>query len=75
MKFAVFNLGQGERLKCNICGTMVKGVKKQTKIYLREATRADPPAIGEVVCKECLEKKKVELEGSGIEIFVVNEDE
>ena len=74
MKFATFRLEKGERLNCNNCGTPVKG-GKDVVVYFQEATRSDPPSIGKVLCKECMDKIKKEHVGTDIKIIIVGEDE
>lgn len=73
MKFAVFRLEGGERLKCNECGTLVKG-GKDAKVYLQEATRSDSPSIGKVLCNKCMWIQKDRAEGTDIKIIIVGEE-
>jgi hypothetical protein len=73
MKFAVFRLEGGERLKCNECNEIVKG-GKGVKVYFREAARSDPPAVDKVMCPTCMQKMKDRLKDTDINVIIVNED-
>ena len=74
MKFAMFRLGRGERLDCDDCGNPTKG-GKGAFVYFMEATRSDPPSIGKVLCKECMDRTKKECEGTDVEVIIVGEEE
>lgn len=58
MRFAVFRLEKGERLKCNECNALVKG-GKNVIVYFQEATRSDPPSIGKVLCPNVCRFKRI----------------
>lgn len=70
MKFAEFTLRKGERLICDDCNTIIKGILGKTMVYLQEATRSDPPAVGKVLCVNCMEKLKKDTD---IKVIIVNE--
>ena len=73
MKFATFRLEKGECLNCNDCGKPVRGGKGAV-VYFMEATRSDPPAIGKVLCKECMDTKKKELKDTDIQLIIIGEE-
>jgi hypothetical protein len=75
MRFAVFRLEKGERLKCNECNEFVKGEKgMRAWVYFQEATRSDPPSIGKVLCPKCMQIQKDRAEGTDVKIIIVGEE-
>jgi hypothetical protein len=74
MRFATFRLEKGECLKRNDCLRLIKG-GKDVVVYFQEAIRSDPPAIGKILCKECMDITKKELKGTDIQLIIVGEEE
>lgn len=73
MRFAVFRLEKGERLKCNECNALVKG-GKNVIVYFQEATRSDPPSIGKVLCPKCMQIQKDRADGIDVKVIIVGEE-